>query len=113
MRINFNDGNFQVNSLESPKEVGKILYEFLVWNYETALKEKIDSKVVLDSYHQANELANAEYLKQDWDGGFGKDVPYRNHHLSQQEKIVKEKEENFQCHKAILDFFVSKIMEKI
>jgi len=94
-----------------PKDVVKALYDFLFWQYKTALQDEISIRATKNAFIAANEATQKEYDKEDFGGGFGTPLPYSKEDIKYQEQKAIDAEVNTKAHKITLDFYVKKFME--
>ena len=97
-----------------PKEVAKVLFDFFVYQYETAVRMDISAKCDYNAAVSANYAAKQHY-KNDSDYnslGWGPKLPYGEYALNKKKEDADEAAKQRADAKIFLDFMRDRFLEK-
>lgn len=103
----------KIKNTEDPKELAKTIWDFFLFQYETAVRDDIGVRCELDSYSAANESAKREWAKDDYNvGGFGPPEPYSSAVINNKKREADEAKRNLLEAKALLNFIRDRFIDK-
>lgn len=100
----------ELNS-DDPKDTARVVFDFFVWQYETAIRNEIAARCDFNAAVDANRAAEQAY-KDENQLGFGSRLPYSEHVLKMKEYDAKKALKNREDAKKLLDFMRDRFLDK-
>lgn len=100
-----------IKNTEDQKELAKAIWDFYLWQYETALRDEIELRSELEAYKSANRAASDEYRRNN-ELGWGPPEHYSSIVIENKKIDAENAKQNLHEAKALLNFVRDRFLDK-